>query len=108
MLTAITIKISKEELELVGEDSIALADGSGYLAEPSVYHELHCLVCTIPPSYEVDGITDFFGDQKRVRRHKYLDYYYPNMTEEQRYREGLHYGESFLRINLSACKCLFS
>jgi hypothetical protein len=41
-----TIKISNEEMELLDEEkSIKFADGSGYIAEPSVYHELHCIVC---------------------------------------------------------------
>lgn len=30
--------------------------------------------------------------QKRIRRHLYLDYYYPDMTEDQRLREGPHIG----------------
>ena len=32
--------------------------------------------------------------QKRIRRHRYLDYYYPNMTSLQRYRENLHFGKA--------------
>ena len=39
-----TIKISREELDRVGQPSIALKDGSGYIAELGVFHELHCLV----------------------------------------------------------------
>jgi hypothetical protein len=41
---AIAIKISKDELHQLGEDSIEFADGSGYVAELAVYHELHCIV----------------------------------------------------------------
>ncbi|KAM3078903.1 hypothetical protein ACMFMF_003831 [Clarireedia jacksonii] len=67
----IAIKISKDELHQLGENSIEFADGSGYVAELSVYHELHCI--------------------KRLRRHRYLDHYYPNMTTLQRYREDIHY-----------------
>lgn len=29
---------------MINETSIALLDGSGYLAETAVYHELHCIV----------------------------------------------------------------
>ena len=39
-----TIKITKQELDRVGQPSIALRDGSGYIAELGVFHELHCLV----------------------------------------------------------------
>ena len=39
------IKITEEELGKLGhQHSIALADGSGYLAELGAYHELHCIV----------------------------------------------------------------
>jgi len=42
---AMTIKVSNEEFEQLDEEkSIKFADGSGYIAEPSVYHELHCIV----------------------------------------------------------------
>ena len=40
-----TTKISRNELEKTGKSSIALADGSGFIAELAVYHELHCIVC---------------------------------------------------------------
>ena len=39
------IKISAEELENVYPGmSLPLADGSGYVAELGVYHQLHCVV----------------------------------------------------------------
>ena len=72
---AITIKISSEELSRLHADSIAFADGSGYIAEMAVYHELHCI--------------------KRIRRHFYLDRYYPDMSPEERVKEDAHIGESF-------------
>ena len=31
--------------------------------------------------------------QKRIRRHLHLDYYYPNMTEEERKIEDIHVGK---------------
>lgn len=31
----------------LSDDSLELADGSGYLAEMAVYHELHCIVSSI-------------------------------------------------------------
>ena len=39
-----TIRISREELEKIGESSVGLADGSGFIAEMTAYHELHCVV----------------------------------------------------------------
>jgi hypothetical protein len=42
--SAIAIKISKSELDKIDGTSIALLDGSGYIAETAVYHELHCIV----------------------------------------------------------------
>lgn len=43
---AIAIKVSDAELALFseGDTSIAFQDGSGYLAEMGMYHELHCIV----------------------------------------------------------------
>jgi hypothetical protein len=38
------MKITPEELARLGEPSIAFKDGSGYLAEMAVFHELHCIV----------------------------------------------------------------
>lgn len=43
-MEAITIKILPDELAMLNETSIALKDGSGYIAETAVYHELHCIV----------------------------------------------------------------
>lgn len=43
---AITIKVSGDELARFsgGDTTIAFKDGSGYIAEMGVYHELHCIV----------------------------------------------------------------
>ena len=67
-----TLKISAEELSHLHEESIAFADGSGYIAEMAVYHELHCI--------------------KRIRRHFHLERYYPGMTAEEREKEEVHIG----------------
>lgn len=47
-----TIKISADELSHLPDDSIAMKDGSGYIAELTVYHELHCIVsnCQLLPT----------------------------------------------------------
>lgn len=67
-----TLKISAEELSHLHDDSIAFADGSGYIAEMAVYHELHCI--------------------KRIRRHFHLERYYPGMSAEERQKEEVHIG----------------
>jgi hypothetical protein len=43
---AMTLKVSKEELDQFseGDSTVKFKDGSGYLAEMTVYHELHCVV----------------------------------------------------------------
>ena len=71
--SAMTLKISAKELSHLHEDSIAFADGSGYIAEMAVYHELHCI--------------------KRIRRHFHLERYYPDMTAEERGKEEVHIGK---------------
>jgi len=35
--------VSEEDIKSVNRSSIALADGSGYLATLEVFHQLHCL-----------------------------------------------------------------
>jgi hypothetical protein len=42
-----TVKVTGEELSRFNENDTTLAfkDGSGFLAEMAVYHELHCVVC---------------------------------------------------------------
>ncbi|KAJ5639011.1 uncharacterized protein N7484_006873 [Penicillium longicatenatum] len=70
LIEPMTIKISGEELSHLPDPSIAFKDGSGYIAELAVYHELHCI--------------------KRIRRHFHLDRYYPNMTDDEWNREQIH------------------
>ncbi|ETS75000.1 hypothetical protein PFICI_13484 [Pestalotiopsis fici W106-1] len=72
LISPITIKVSADELSRFsgGDSTIEFADGSGYIAEMGVYHELHCI--------------------KRVRRYLHLSHYYPNMTEADRVREDAH------------------
>ncbi|KAI3323800.1 hypothetical protein HD806DRAFT_495631 [Xylariaceae sp. AK1471] len=70
LVKPMAVKISAEELSQLGASSIALKDGSGYIAEMAVFHELHCI--------------------KRIRRHLHLDYYYGNMTEDETDRETRH------------------
>lgn len=68
-----TLKISASELAPLPDTSIAFADGTGYIAEMAVYHELHCI--------------------RRLRRHFHLDRYYPNMSDVEREKEEVHIGK---------------
>ena len=72
---ALTIKITPHELSLLNnESSIPFTDGSGSIAETAVYHELHCV--------------------KRVRRYLHLEYYYPNLSPQEREIEDRHIGKT--------------
>ncbi|KAL4768173.1 hypothetical protein BDW60DRAFT_132426 [Aspergillus nidulans var. acristatus] len=70
ILEPMTTKISAEELAHLPDTSIPFADGSGYIAELAVYHELHCV--------------------KRVRRFLHLSHYMPNITADELVRENTH------------------
>jgi hypothetical protein len=80
LIEPISIKITAEELAQVGYKSIPFKDGSGYLAELSVYHELHCV--------------------KQVRRHLHLDYYgqFKNATQSEIDFENAHISKFVLYI----------
>ncbi|KAF2797785.1 hypothetical protein K505DRAFT_372183 [Melanomma pulvis-pyrius CBS 109.77] len=72
LVRPMAMKITAEELSKIGEPSIAFKDGSGYLTEMAVFHELHCI--------------------KRMRRHFHLKFYYGNATEDEDFmnREWQH------------------
>ncbi|PSN69535.1 hypothetical protein BS50DRAFT_599728 [Corynespora cassiicola Philippines] len=68
LVKPMALKISNEELEQLGETSISFRDGSGYLAEMGVFHELHCV--------------------KHLHEHLSLDF--RNMTEDELDFERAH------------------
>ncbi|CAI6289800.1 unnamed protein product [Periconia digitata] len=74
LIKPMALKLSKEEVErvgltsLTGKDTISFKDGSGYLAEMGVYHELHCV--------------------KHLREHLYRDF--KHMPEHEYKRERIH------------------
>ncbi|KAB8297741.1 hypothetical protein EYC80_001543 [Monilinia laxa] len=72
ILEPMTTRITNEEHAHanLGTTTLALGDGSGYVGEMSVFHELHCI--------------------KRIRRHLNLDYYYPGLTGDELERENVH------------------
>lgn len=88
------IKISSEELAKLGEPSIPMADGSGYLAETAVFHELHCIVRTSKSTGFIFKDAEL-TKKKRIRRHLHLDHYYGNQTSDPDFmdRERRHMGE---------------
>ncbi|QSZ30679.1 hypothetical protein DSL72_000237 [Monilinia vaccinii-corymbosi] len=70
ILEPLTTKITNEEYEHLGATTLGLKDGSGYVGEMAVYHELHCI--------------------KRIRRHLNLNHYYPGLTGKELERENAH------------------
>ena len=40
----VRIRVTRADLDFYGVDSVRLRDGSGFVAELGVWHELHCLV----------------------------------------------------------------
>ena len=74
LLKPMTVRITPQEYQQanLGVSTLKLKDGSGYIGEMAVYHELHCI--------------------KRLRRHLALDYYYPHLTGDELERENIHAG----------------
>ncbi|MCJ1251143.1 hypothetical protein MMC30_008374 [Trapelia coarctata] len=62
--------VSEQDIEAVNRSSIALADGSGYLATLEVFHQLHCL--------------DY------IRQYISKDYYITPETEQRRFEHMDH------------------
>ncbi|KUJ08401.1 uncharacterized protein LY89DRAFT_676821 [Mollisia scopiformis] len=76
LIEPIAIKISKQQLDLIGEDSIEFADKSGYLAETSLYHELHCIgrsaLCTLSDQEYSDHCLEYWREAAMCRGDTYL------------------------------------
>ncbi|KAF2186439.1 hypothetical protein K469DRAFT_663313 [Zopfia rhizophila CBS 207.26] len=70
LVEPIAIKVSNKELAKFGQNSIAFKDGSGYVVELQVYHELHCI--------------------KQIRRHLHLDYYNVTLSDYDKQFEERH------------------
>ncbi|KAJ8065328.1 hypothetical protein OCU04_006018 [Sclerotinia nivalis] len=70
LLHGINLRLTHDEIAKLSQDSLKLADGSGYLGTLGVYHELHCI--------------------KRIRKYFYKDYYYPNETRIENIEHETH------------------
>lgn len=64
------IRVSEEWLSPYGAKSVAFADGSGYLVQLAVYHELHCLVSNI---YYRKQDSFVFTEGYRIEKTKAMD-----------------------------------
>ncbi|PQE23638.1 tat pathway signal sequence protein [Rutstroemia sp. NJR-2017a BVV2] len=84
LLHGINLRINHDEMAKLGQSSLKLADGSGYLGTLGVYHELHCI--------------------KRIRKYFYKDYYYPNETRIQKIEHETH-AEHCLELLRQAAIC---
>ncbi|PWY74372.1 hypothetical protein BO70DRAFT_381454 [Aspergillus heteromorphus CBS 117.55] len=65
------VRLTKEELLEMNQTSVALGDG-GYLAMPTVYHELHCLK-QIRWAYHRDEYMDNWSKQDLVDLNAHVD-----------------------------------
>ncbi|KAI1080620.1 hypothetical protein F5B20DRAFT_539951 [Whalleya microplaca] len=84
LLEGIHIKVTNEEMRRLGQTSLALKDGSGYIGLLGAYHELHCI--------------------KIVRKWIYKDYYYSNQTKDE-YDIGSAHADHCLELLRQAAMC---
>ncbi|TGJ78165.1 hypothetical protein E0Z10_g10597 [Xylaria hypoxylon] len=84
LIEGINIKIFPDEMSRLGETSLEINDGTGYLGVLGVYHELHCI--------------------KRLRKWFYRDYYYPNATTLE-YNERMTHAEHCLEFIRQSSVC---
>ena len=69
-LTDATIRLSPKEFAHYNQSGILLGDESGYLATPTVYHDLHCI--------------------RFLHKTVYPDYYFPNTSEKKQLDRDAH------------------
>ena len=76
--------VSEEDVKAVNRSSIALADGSGYLATLEVFHQLHCLCVGFVPVSEKHAADDGLS-RDYIRQYISKDYYITPETEQRRF-----------------------
>ncbi len=82
--------VSEEDIKAVNRSSIALTDGSGYLATLEVFHQLHCLYAHSFPTFPTT-CTDGELSRDYIRQYISKDYYITPETEQRRFE---HMGKS--------------
>lgn len=65
-----TIRLSPEEFSHYNQSGILLGDGSGYLATPTAYHDLHCI--------------------RFLHKTVYPEHYFPNDSEKKQLGRNAH------------------
>ena len=70
------IRLSPEEFSHYNQNGVLLADGSGYLATPTAYHNLHCL--------------------RLLHKTVYPDYYFTDDTKEEQRTRDAHASTKFV------------
>ncbi|MCJ1312212.1 hypothetical protein MMC25_005886 [Agyrium rufum] len=70
LLEGMNIKVSADYLKPYNATSIPLRDGSGYLAQLAIYHDMHCL--------------------KKFKHWMYRDHYYPGSSESELSEQKAH------------------
>ncbi len=92
LMRGINIKILPEEMDRIGMPSLEMRDGSGYLVPLSVYHELHCIVCSQRSrKHYRPSLTE---SQKVLRHWFYKDHYFADLTGSELTRKHSHAGTS--------------
>lgn len=84
LLEGTLIRVSQEELDILGEDSVSLKDG-GFAAGLGVAHNIHCV--------------------KKIKQFMYFDYFYPDVEVGSGHYKYLqhHAGECRNRQNVMEC-----
>ena len=97
------IRVSAEEVEQTDHHtSVALADGSGYVAELGVYHWLHCLVLFTVYHDTSCTSSELSLEQKKIKQYMHLDHYHPEWNDHMRARQKLHIGKRYSMICFSS------
>ena len=97
------IRITDQEMHAIGREAegVRFTDGSGYLGQLAVFHNLHCIVSAALKTECTAGFreTDHYGcSQQGIHRFINADYYFPNITALEYKLLQAHNGK-YLRMN---------
>ena len=96
LLAPMHIRVSKEELERNGQSSVALPESGGHLAWLGVFHDLHCIVSSLPIKERILRVKAWLTEchcKKMLRQWIYRDVYHPDLTTEEEKHWFSHAGE---------------